>query len=135
MARTIFDPVPLCLNSVSHSRGAPHSGPVKNLADPIDPSTIYRGSAAPNAGRLWRCENIGEHHRSSAESIAALAPALREGSEGVKELEDHQINVAAPLPHLRCLQCGKALAFSDTASYLYSRGSAAAATDFGTLRT
>jgi hypothetical protein len=32
MARTIFDPVPLCLNSVSHSRGAPQSSLSRFLA-------------------------------------------------------------------------------------------------------
>jgi hypothetical protein len=43
-------------------------------------------------------KEIGDPSRPSDDLSAAMPPAVREGSEGVKELEDHQINVAAPSP-------------------------------------
>ena len=73
----------------------------EKISDPVGVTTV----ATPAVLLTWKSvapDRSG--HRSSRSSAARSA----EGSEGVKELEDRQINVAAPLPHLRCQQCGRA---------------------------
>jgi hypothetical protein len=80
----------------------------KNWPTSIDPVPILPRLCRSLAGRLRRCEEIGERHGFSDDLPAPMVSAVRQGSEGVKKLAN-AIDSATIFLHLRCPQCGKAL--------------------------